>query len=198
MPIKRANKRVKLSADGHFIEKFTRNHRGEALFFSQRDTQILSKSEQISQNECKNKIKAGLQLLKVKAPHYYGFFNLFKKKIIIKKTEADVAASANFQENVIEIGERWLQRNRDATIAGALIHETIHFWQWQSEIPCKKLDNGELVWTNEQACELEAFKHEKAVLQLIGGTDEEIQLITRERGTHWQAPQYYARTYIKK
>ncbi|MDF1678070.1 MAG: hypothetical protein P1U32_05185 [Legionellaceae bacterium] len=141
---------------------------------------IFSESTQITTQAFKHKIMRCLELLKQKAPDYYGLFCLFN--ICIRATD-ERETCANLENNTIDFNSN-LEEDSDTIVASEIIHETIHFWQDKTER--FHFDPQGIEWLNlsHKTMELEAFKHQIAVLELIGGEEEHVAYLKKQRGTH--------------
>lgn len=183
-----------------FIEEFTRedsekvrNGVYEPLFFQLAPIDIKADSKEISNVEFKKAIKNILAALKEKAPKYYYLITLYVKGIYATDACKNAGTSASVKKQTIRIDAASFKDHTSiADAAATLIHETIHIWQWQTKPhELVRFDGDKWIDINQQKTELEAFAHEIEVLKLLDGTEEEINRIKKQRGTHWQAPQNY-------
>lgn len=177
----RASNKRSCQGSGHFLDRFTQHSKRKNLFFQlglQR--QIISESALISTKDFRKTIKRCLVLFKQKAPEHYGLFCLFNVTICVTDKPNTYA---NFSNHSIDLSLSLVSAT-DAEIVAGLMHETIHFWQQESESP--HFGTAQRHWQDEnrQACELEAIKYELEVLRLVGGTEEEIKFQEKQRGTH--------------
>lgn len=127
-------------------------------------------SRHIPINEFSLKVQRCINLLKTKAPEYYGWLLKYNLKI-----RAYSSSGANFTNNSIDIALRTFNAS-DTWLSSVLVHEAIHFYQSKSGI-----------YQNQKLTEheLEANKYQLGVLQLIGAPDKEILYLQNANGKHW-------------
>jgi hypothetical protein len=162
-------------------------------FFQLGPRQIVSESRHITTKEFKVKINQSLALLKEKAPRYYGLICLFNNKLRVTDEFPNTGAVANLRKNTLDFNGANFSNYDVVDIAQTLVHEVMHFWQYHLANPLfYKIDKNTNQWICfSQKQELNAFEHQAAVMKLLGCSDAKIRVVEKQRGTHWQAPQYY-------
>jgi hypothetical protein len=113
------------------------------------------------------KIERCLKLLKSKAGCYSTWFDAYALRI-----RAAARSGANFADKAIDIAKPTFDAS-DTWLASVLIHETVHFWQYQS---------GN--YKAGKPAESEANRYQLGVLQLLGAPQSEISYMQSQDGGH--------------
>jgi len=164
---------IEYTIKDHGIDDFLNNASRKKIFFPTH--QIISKEKYVSDMRFKAHVQKSLNLLRSNAPEYYSFFAQLNKTIRASNT-----SGANRTNNSIDIGPRYFETS-NAFLASMIIHETVHFWQYEK---------GYIEQLSDQDSELEALKYQLNVLKLLDASKDEIQHIQKQRGTHTKVYRY--------
>jgi len=173
--------------DHKFLSQFDKCRKGKLFFSLDNTPKIINKSSYASNAEFSKKVKRCLLLLKKKAPKYYKLFMMYN--VPIHGLDDLDNTCANLKDRIIQVCESHFYED-DPLFAAGLIHEVIHFWQYESGAQMFYKFSPKNGWQentgSNQLVEIQAIKFELDALKLLNGSKDDIEFVEKQRGLHWQ------------